>query len=207
MKTKRSLFRVLHLVTAVILFPVFAISGEVHLNTGKTTVQAGGNNYRKLVLTSTVSGFSFTGFNSQGGMFFIGTMRALDLLCTDILPVQHNPAEKKLRVCGLPEMEILFENPDIPATMEMKGKEASPCLKSLHRPVDNFKPLPLTDEQVSSSPVNCVAVSDPMFRSAVQPFIAWKNNKGFRAIEGYTNNPAVGATVSGMARTFRIIKQ
>ena len=35
-----------------------------------------------------------------------------------------------------------------------------------------------------------------MFQTILQPFVQWKKKKGFRVIEGYTNNPSVGTTTT-----------
>ncbi|MDP1622685.1 MAG: C25 family cysteine peptidase [Bacteroidales bacterium] len=127
---------------------------------------------------------------------FIGTMRAINLARIDISPVQYNPVENKLRIYDELEVEIIFENADIPATIELKSSKASPYFNSMYRMVENFKPNPMTDELITSAPVTYVIVSDPMFQATLQPFIAWKKKKGFRVIEGYTNNPAVGNTTT-----------
>ncbi len=51
-----------------------------------------------------------------------------------------------------------------------------------------------TDELITSGPVTYVIVSDPNFEAALQPFVQWKIKKGFKVIQAYTNDPAVGNT-------------
>ena len=47
-------------------------------------------------------------------------------------------------------------------------------------------------------PVTYIIVSDPMFETALQPFIQWKTKKGFNVVEAYTNDPAVGTTTTSI---------
>ncbi len=128
----------------------------------------------------------------------VGTLRALNLARLEIAPVQYNPAEKKIRVFDLLEIEIVFLNGDIPATLQLKTEKASPYFQSLYRTAGNYQPLPPADELISAAPVTYVIVSDPMFQSTLQPFIAWKKKKGFRVIEGYTSDPLVGNTTTSI---------
>jgi hypothetical protein len=41
-----------------------------------------------------------------------------------------------------------------------------------------------------------VIVSDPMFQSQLEPFVAWKAQQGFKVIEAYTNDPQVGSSTA-----------
>jgi PKD repeat protein len=129
---------------------------------------------------------------------YVGTLRSLNLARVDLSPVQYNPSERKLRIYDVLEIEIGFENANIPSTLELKRKKASPYFNSLYRLAENYKPLPVTDELIAASPVTYVLVSDPMFQTTLQPFIEWKKRKGFRVIEGYTNNVAVGNTTTSI---------
>ncbi len=128
----------------------------------------------------------------------IGILRALNLARVDISPVQYNPVENILRVYDVLEVEIVFNNANIPGTIGLKQTKASPYFKSMYGMVENFKPLGPGDELISSAPVTYVIISDPMFQSALAPFIQWKQKKGFKVIEGYTNNPLVGNTTTSI---------
>ncbi|MCA1746466.1 MAG: C25 family cysteine peptidase, partial [Bacteroidales bacterium] len=46
---------------------------------------------------------------------------------------------------------------------------------------------------VKDEPVTMVILSDTMFRESLQPLVQWKTEKGFRIIEAYTSDPAVGS--------------
>ncbi len=128
----------------------------------------------------------------------VGVMRALNMARVDISPVQYNPVENKLRVYDVLEIEILFENANLAKTLELKQSKASPYFNSTYQLVENYRPMDPTEELITSAPVTYVIVSDPMFQTALQPFIAWKKKKGFNVIEGYTNNAAVGTTTTSI---------
>jgi uncharacterized cupredoxin-like copper-binding protein len=128
----------------------------------------------------------------------VGVMRSLNLARIDLSPVQYNPVTNTLRIYDQLEVVITFEDGDVAQTMNLKRSKASPYFSSLNRMVANFEPLPPGDELITSAPVTYVIVSDPMFQSTLQPFITWKKKKGFRVIEGYTNDPAVGNTTTSI---------
>lgn len=129
---------------------------------------------------------------------FIGTLRAMNLARIDLNPVQYNPVEKKLRIYDELVVEITYRNADLPATQELKRSKASPYFNSMYGMVENHRAGSLTDELITASPVTYVIVSDPMFQLTLQPFIEWKKKKGFKVIEGYTSNPAVGTTTTSI---------
>jgi hypothetical protein len=127
----------------------------------------------------------------------LGTMRGMRLGRLEISPVQYNPAGKLLRVCTSMEIEITFENADIAATQALKANTYSPYFEPGYSKILNYK-----NGQIKSNltqyPVKYVIVADPMFQSALQPFVQWKTKKGFTVIEAYTNNPLVGATTTSI---------
>ncbi|MBK6346609.1 MAG: hypothetical protein IPF68_11875 [Bacteroidales bacterium] len=126
-----------------------------------------------------------------------GLMRALNLARVDISPVQYNPVTGKLRVYDEIEFEIVFENADISGTIALKQSKSSPYFRSMYQMVENYKPLGPSDELIPA-PATYVIISDPMFQTVLQPFIQWKTKKGFKVIQGYTNNGAVGTTTTSI---------
>ncbi|MCX6245522.1 MAG: C25 family cysteine peptidase [Bacteroidetes bacterium] len=126
----------------------------------------------------------------------VGTLRSLNLARIDVCPVWYNPVSGKLRVYEELEVTIRFDNADIAATLQMKGKSWSPYFPNLYSSVVNYQDAP--DSLITAAPVTFVIVSDPAFNNALQPYIAWKKKKGFNVIVGYTNNPAVGTTTTSI---------
>ncbi len=126
----------------------------------------------------------------------VGVMRALNLARVDISPVQYNPVQHTLRVYDILEVEIVFENANIPKTIALKESKASPYFNSMYQMVGNYKTSGATKNLITSAPATYVIVSDPMFQTILQPFVQWKTRKGFKVIEAYTNNPSVGTTTT-----------
>ena len=127
----------------------------------------------------------------------LGFMRGTRIARVDISPVQYNPVTNVIRVYENIDFEIIFENADIPATMEMKKKYASPYFKLVNHQLFNYKALN-NRENFMRYPVKYVIVSDPMFETQLQPFVEWKIKKGFTVIEAYTDDPAVGSTTTSI---------
>jgi hypothetical protein len=127
----------------------------------------------------------------------LGQMRALNLARVDVYPVQYNPGLGKIRILESITFKLTYRHADVSKTLELKTKLASPYFTSTYNEVCNFIPEP-SDALITSCPATYVIVSDIMFQAALQPFIAWKTKKGFKVIEAYTNNPAVGSTTTSI---------
>lgn len=126
----------------------------------------------------------------------VGTMRAVTLARIEIAPVQYNPVTGKLRIYETIEATVVFNHANIGATLEMKHRLASPYFEKAYHLLPNYKQE--SDQLITTSPVTYVIISDPMFEQPLQPFVQWKTRKGFKVIEGYTNNPAVGTTLASI---------
>ncbi len=123
----------------------------------------------------------------------LGTMRGVHFGRLEIAPVQYNPVQNIIRVFEEMEVEISFTGGNTILTENRKKESFSPYFERTYSKIINYKPLP-TDELITNAPVTYVIVSDPMFEDNLQEFIQWKTKKGFRVIEAYTDDPAVGNT-------------
>ncbi len=141
------------------------------------------------------NGFTGDALVSAG---YAGLLRTLNLAHVDISPVQYNPVTGELKITDEFEVEIVFENADIPATLALKQEKASPYFRSLNQMVANYRTDDPNEGLITNAPATYVIVSDPMFEAALQPFIQWKIKKGFNVIEGYTNDAAVGNTTTSI---------
>ncbi len=56
----------------------------------------------------------------------------------------------------------------------------------------------MTDTMITEAPVTFVIVSPPTYEAALQPLVQWKTKKGFKVIQAYTNDPAVGTTTTSI---------
>ncbi|MCX6250088.1 MAG: C25 family cysteine peptidase [Bacteroidetes bacterium] len=123
---------------------------------------------------------------------YVGIMRSVNLARLDVSPILYNPVTKKIRVFSSFDVIIHFKNGNLNATLDLKTKHWSPYFENSYQMLANYKSLP--DSLITSGPVTYVIVSDPLFHNALQPFIQWKTKKGYKVIQAYTNNPAVGNT-------------
>ncbi len=129
---------------------------------------------------------------------YLGNMRGVRIARLNISPVQYNPVSNTIKVYTNIEAEIKFENADLATTNSEKNKKFSPYFSSFESRLLNSTNKSVFKDSISKYPVKYVIVSDPMFQATLQPFIQWKTKKGFKVIEAYTNNAAVGNTTTSI---------
>ena len=127
----------------------------------------------------------------------LGTMRGVRIARLTVAPFSYNPVTGVIEIANDINFEISFTNADLGATEQIKTNYFSPYFAaSLYPNVANYKASAKGLPEVA--PVTYVIVSDPMFETALQEFIEWKTKKGFKVVEAYTNNPAVGNTTASI---------
>ncbi len=127
----------------------------------------------------------------------LGLLRDKRLARIDLAPVQYNPVTGIIKVYVNMVVEVNFINGDYEATLELMEKTRSYYF-NLDQMFANRLPIEHTRENIVQYPVTMVIISDPMFEAALQPLVEWKTKKGFKVIEGYTNNPNVGTTTTSI---------
>jgi len=124
---------------------------------------------------------------------YLGTMRSVNMARIEFAPVSYNPVKNALKVCTHAEVEITFSGANTGQIIKQKQILFSPYFEGIYNQISNYK-SEISDELIMAEPVTYIIISDPMFETALQPFIAWKVKKGFNVVEAYTNDPLVGAT-------------
>ncbi len=127
----------------------------------------------------------------------IGFMRGVRLARLEISPVQYNPVTGMVKILTDLDAEIIFTGADIAATQQLKADKYSPLFDGTYQSLLNYKE-PTQKDLISKYPIKYVIIADPMFQTALQPFVQWKTKKGFKVIEGYTNNASVGNTTTSI---------
>ena len=127
----------------------------------------------------------------------LGIIRGIRVARLEIAPFQYNPVSGELKVFNDIECEVIFKGANIPLTLSEKAKGYSPWFEANYKHLINHITSPAHD-LIENAPVTYIIVSDPMFETALQPFIEWKTKKGFMVVEAYTNNPSVGTTTSSI---------
>jgi hypothetical protein len=126
----------------------------------------------------------------------VGIMRSVNMGRIEISPILYNPVTGKIRVYELLEVNLSFGNADIPSTISLKKNTYSPFFNNLYNQIPNWQRVP--ESLITSAPVTYVIVSPNTFQNTLQPFIKWKKKKGFKVIEAYTSNPAVGNSTTSI---------
>lgn len=126
----------------------------------------------------------------------VGILRGVRLARLDLNPVQYNPVTGKLRIYEQMTASVVFTNADAAGTLSLKRNSYSIYFNSLYNTLPNSTSVP--DSLITTAPVTYVVVAPTAYQSALQPFITWKKKKGFKVIEAYTGNPAVGTTVTSI---------
>jgi len=127
----------------------------------------------------------------------LGVMRGVRMARVEISPVQYNPVQNKIIVYDNVDVRIKFEGADPNATLNEKESKFSPYFESTYSQLFNYKPMD-SKELILDEPPTYIIVSDPMFETALEPFIEWKVLKGFNVVEAYTDDPEVGSTTTSI---------
>jgi hypothetical protein len=127
----------------------------------------------------------------------LGILRDKRIARINFVPFAYNPTEHILRVYYHIEFTVEFQNADVQATLALEEKYASICFTSVNKSLANVESQQLK-ENFMRYPVKYLIISDRMFESQLQPFIEWKTQKGFMVVESYTDESAVGNTLSSI---------
>jgi hypothetical protein len=127
----------------------------------------------------------------------LGILRGVRLARLEISPFRYNPVTSEMEILFDLDAEIHFKNADLSFTENEKTRVFSPWFENNFNQLINHT-SPQNRSFGSNAPQTYIIVSDPMFQTALQPFIQWKTRKGFNVIEAYTNNPSVGTTTTSI---------
>ena len=125
-----------------------------------------------------------------------GVMRYKRVGFVKVSPFEYNPVKNELIVYNNIQLEVRFKNVNSAEGAVAEQQYYSPYFESL----DRFMVSSTTETKalIEDEPVKYVIVSDPMFETTLEPFVAWKKKKGFKVIEAYTDQPEVGNTTSSI---------
>ncbi len=134
--------------------------------------------------------------NGLAEVELLGESRGTRLGRLKICPFEYNPVTNRMKVYKQIKVKVQFVGADIDKTEEVKkvygsdffNTPAFNTLQSNHQKTNGVRSL--------TGPDRFVIVSDPAFKAALQPFVKWKTKKGFKVIEAYTDDPAVGKTTT-----------
>lgn len=129
----------------------------------------------------------------------LGILRSMRLFLLIVEPVAYDPVNSTLKVYNNIEVDVSFANADQAATETLRRTTFSPYFESVYQhDVLNYRSINSLDDDLVSYPIRYMIISDPMFEAQLAPFIAWKQQKGFDVVVGYTDDPAVGTTTTSI---------
>lgn len=117
-----------------------------------------------------------------------GIMRGLPVSTLYFSPFRYHPRKHQIKV---------YYN--VRAVIDAGGPSGGPEIPSLAFSSVFERIVLQRSEQVKKAvfaeePMTMVILSDSMFRQTLHPFVKWKTEKGFRVVEAYVQDPAVGVT-------------
>ncbi len=127
----------------------------------------------------------------------LGVMRDKRIARITFIPFSYDPVSHTLRVYHHIGFKVEYKNADMPATLSLEEKYASICFQSINNSLVNEEPL-YNKENFKVYPIKYVIIADRMFESQLQSFIEWKTQKGFLVVEAYTDEGAVGSTLTSI---------
>lgn len=127
----------------------------------------------------------------------MGMMRGVRIAGLEIAPVLYNPVQNTIKVFTSIEIKVNFTGANLQMTLDSKKNLFSPYYEGIYSQLINYKTLD-SKELILDEPPTFVIVADPMFETALQPYIEWKIKKGFNVIEAYKGDPGVGTTTTSI---------
>jgi hypothetical protein len=127
----------------------------------------------------------------------VGIMRGVRVGRVSVAPVQYSAAENRIRVYKDMTIRVTFSNADWDATSSFYSESYSPAFEPAYEMLMNSDAgaFELRDD-LTRYPMTMVIVSARMFEAQLEPFVAWKIEKGFKVIVGYTD--VVGSTTAAI---------
>ncbi len=144
------------------------------------------------------SAYITKGFNGQQltSIKEIGQMRHMRLANVVISPIKYNAVENKIVVYNNIEFEVILTGSNISKTKAMCTNLWTPAFSWMEKMVTVPEALHFAKRNTKET---YVIVSDPMFKEALAPFVAWKTQKGFNVDLVFTDKFGTGeALKSGL---------
>lgn len=127
----------------------------------------------------------------------IGFMRNKHLGVLEFNPFTYNAVGGTLDFVYRLQIHITFNNVSELDENTFKARYSPFFLVPESELIGGITGSRFTDD-LNTRPITYVIVSHPMFEDSLQGFISWKERKGFKIIEAYTNDPLVGNTTTSI---------
>ena len=118
-----------------------------------------------------------------------GKMRGITISRVQFNPMHYDTENNRLVIYHSLEFKLVPEQ----YTPPEEKLQPAPFKRAFSMVIrDEYRPG--LKRLIMDEPVTMVILSDTMFRESLQPLVQWKTEKGFKIIEAYTSDSAVGST-------------
>ncbi len=130
----------------------------------------------------------------------VGILRNINIGHLYVSPFEYNPVSGQLKVYTHIDVEISFDNPNIPRTMEMKTKYGNGLFDGQYSGVINPMRTPGYRDEINNAPIKYLIIAHSMFRDneLLANFISWKKRIGYLVEIAYTDDSNVGTTTTSI---------
>ena len=120
----------------------------------------------------------------------LGMLRQTRLARLKIAPVQYHPVRRELQIFNNLRFEVRFTG-GTDRKAEPRGSSVNPYFgriqdQTLNASLDQEKGF------IHESPLTYAIIAPPEYRRTLEPFVEWKQQKGFHVVEAYTDS--IGGT-------------
>jgi len=129
---------------------------------------------------------------------YLGEMRGIKLARLSISPFSYNPISNELKIISSISLQVRFLNADIEATRLLKQKTYSSSFQFSPSEILNAETFYLVTPTFQQYAEKYVIVADSAFGQTLKPFVKMKSRQGFKVIEAYLQDSAVGSTKSSI---------
>lgn len=131
----------------------------------------------------------------QASIENVGIARDRRLARIQFSPIAYNPIESKIIVCRKATVSIVYNEPNLPATLEMFKQYHSPAFAAGTMTINHIYPNTLEQEM----PIRYLIIAHSSFQGHLDSFIEWKKRKGFLTDVVYTGDANIGTTNTSIA--------
>mgnify|MGYP006280204889 CR=1 FL=1 len=117
-----------------------------------------------------------------------GAMRGMTVSTLHFCPLRYHPATHRIKVYY--NVRAVIGPPGGSRSRPVPSPDFNPVFDRVVRRQDE----PVKKAVTAEEPMTMVILSDTMFRKILEPFVRWKEQKGFRVVEAYLQDRAVGRT-------------
>ena len=133
----------------------------------------------------------------------LGTMRGVQIASLQVEPISYNPSSNTIRVFNDINFEVDFEGADVELTEEALLGSYSPYYDVVYKQLFNSRTLADVfdeHEDMYRTPVYMTVVANKIFEEALQPWLAWKTQKGFYIDVKYVESTTASSVIKSYVK-------